>query len=258
MGGFSKCLWVRPGRKQGFTLVELLVVIGIISVLAAIILPVYGRAREAARQTNCTSNLHQIAMALRMYYDDYRGYPPPLRTDLNRGGLGVLFAARYLGGDTRVLRCPDDPQRDDPNPTYSSYNAWYNYFGYEADGTPIPIVAYRAPEVDPAERPLTPLRAEEVYAPVQGGVRVSLLDQFGQDVWQPTPDPADTDPGTWTSAFPGLCNRNAADDAIVTHCFYHRSFYGGVETQQDLVVRLGGDVTKALVRNTNWTMSVIP
>ncbi|MCX7597678.1 MAG: DUF1559 domain-containing protein, partial [Armatimonadetes bacterium] len=57
--------------KKGFTLIELLVVIAIIAILAAILFPVFARAREKARQASCTSNLKQIAMAHLMYAQDY-------------------------------------------------------------------------------------------------------------------------------------------------------------------------------------------
>ncbi len=53
--------------KRGFTLIELLVVIAIIAILAAILFPVFARAREKARQTKCTSNLRQIALATQMW-----------------------------------------------------------------------------------------------------------------------------------------------------------------------------------------------
>lgn len=58
-------------RKRGFTLIELLVVIAIIAILAAILFPVFARAREAARATSCRSNIKQIATAVRMYCQDY-------------------------------------------------------------------------------------------------------------------------------------------------------------------------------------------
>ena len=53
-------------RRRGFTLIELLVVIAIIAILAAILFPVFARARENARKANCASNLKQIGTALLM------------------------------------------------------------------------------------------------------------------------------------------------------------------------------------------------
>jgi len=61
----------REGTKSGFTLIELLVVIAIIAILAAILFPVFARAREKARQASCQSNLKQIGLAFMMYAQDY-------------------------------------------------------------------------------------------------------------------------------------------------------------------------------------------
>ncbi|HOM82836.1 MAG TPA: DUF1559 domain-containing protein [Armatimonadota bacterium] len=58
-------------RKEGFTLIELLVVIAIIAILAAILFPVFARARENARKSTCQSNLKQIGNGLLMYMQDY-------------------------------------------------------------------------------------------------------------------------------------------------------------------------------------------
>jgi len=58
-------------RKRGFTLIELLVVIAIIAILAAILFPVFAKAREKARQASCTSNLRQLSNAIAMYTGDY-------------------------------------------------------------------------------------------------------------------------------------------------------------------------------------------
>ena len=58
-------------RRKGFTLIELLVVIAIIAILAAILFPVFARAREKARQASCQSNLKQIALAVLMYVEDH-------------------------------------------------------------------------------------------------------------------------------------------------------------------------------------------
>ncbi len=63
--------------SNGFTLIELLVVIAIIAILAAILFPVFARAREKARQTTCLSNMKQQGLAVFMYTDDYDEMLPP-------------------------------------------------------------------------------------------------------------------------------------------------------------------------------------
>jgi len=63
-------------RRSGFTLIELLVVIAIIAILAAILFPVFARAREAARKTACGSNLRQLGLASKMYAQDYDEWLP--------------------------------------------------------------------------------------------------------------------------------------------------------------------------------------
>lgn len=68
--------YTHPQRKDGFTLVELLVVIGIIALLVGILLPALNKAREAARQTQCLSNVRQIATYAIMYATDNHGIMP--------------------------------------------------------------------------------------------------------------------------------------------------------------------------------------
>ena len=65
------------GGHRAFTLVELLVVIGVIALLMGILMPVLNKARAAARSTRCRANLHSLALAFRMYLDDNQNVMPP-------------------------------------------------------------------------------------------------------------------------------------------------------------------------------------
>ncbi len=66
----------KNNKRRAFTLIELLVVIAIIAILAAILFPVFAKARERAKQTTCTSNLQQLGKAVLFYCDDNDGYFP--------------------------------------------------------------------------------------------------------------------------------------------------------------------------------------
>lgn len=63
-------------RRKGFTLIELLVVIAIIGILAAMVFPVFARARESARRIQCLSNVKNVALAIQMYLADWETFPP--------------------------------------------------------------------------------------------------------------------------------------------------------------------------------------
>jgi len=80
-------------KRLGFTLIELLVVIAIIAILAAILFPVFARAREKARQASCQSNLKQIVLAQLQYQADYDQVLPIVTTAWGAAGLSVADPA---------------------------------------------------------------------------------------------------------------------------------------------------------------------
>ncbi len=92
---------MRYARTAGFTFIELMTVWAIICILAAILFPVFARAREKAHQTSCVSNLQNIGAALKMYaYENY-GHLPPTDNDL------TPLIGRHLF-DGEVLLCPSE------------------------------------------------------------------------------------------------------------------------------------------------------
>ncbi|RYG64058.1 DUF1559 domain-containing protein [bacterium] len=113
----------RASRKSGFTLIELLVVIAIIAILAAILFPVFGRARENARRSSCQSNLKQIGLGFAQYTQDYdetlvpyrNAAPNPYAASANLGASAktATFANQilnpYIKSD-QIWICPSNPK----------------------------------------------------------------------------------------------------------------------------------------------------
>ena len=91
-------------KRHGFTFIELITVVSIIAILAAILFPVFARACESARRATCASNLQQVGMALHMYAHSYNGRFPKENNE-----FGQL--AKYVGGgysEPEIFFCPSD------------------------------------------------------------------------------------------------------------------------------------------------------
>jgi prepilin-type N-terminal cleavage/methylation domain-containing protein/prepilin-type processing-associated H-X9-DG protein len=116
-------------KHRGFTLIELLVVIAIIAILAAILFPVFAKAREAARKAQCASNLKQLGTASIMYTQDYderlmvgQNWQPTSNPTGNRAAL-----LPYIKNEG-VWRCPSDSNwYTGHNTSYGTIiNTWYD------------------------------------------------------------------------------------------------------------------------------------
>ena len=152
----------KDGRASGFTLVELLVVIGIIAVLIAILMPALGRARDQANKVVCMSNIRQICIGFMMYAQNNKDWCPwgpradnqpyvdlpaewvHYRGGINGAGVNSSSIASYVGTKggpalEAILRCPAD--RLNNRPSFATYpysyvmnmyfdprsSAWFTY-----------------------------------------------------------------------------------------------------------------------------------
>lgn len=147
-------------EKRGFTLIELLVVIAIIAILAAILFPVFAKARARAQRTQCASNLKQIGTAINMYGDDNDGYIypqwwadgawqypvgycPPANAPAGPWPTAnwATVYMKYTGNNAEVFHCACEPGNGeprtirfnmDPNLTEAKKSVSYVYMGMDA------------------------------------------------------------------------------------------------------------------------------
>jgi len=186
---------IRPVRRRraGFTLVELLVVIGIIVVLVAILLPAVSSARERAKRTACLSNLRQIGTGMMMYANTFRGKYPngnPKQTassytETNK--VLTYLANQFLGKSAAVFHCPSDrdpvPERietadyDLPNSARVSYD-FYTVFWQPEYGPLVGRLKGAAPlawDLDGGSKKVEPDQIHGV-----GGGNVVFADGHGE------------------------------------------------------------------------------
>jgi prepilin-type N-terminal cleavage/methylation domain-containing protein/prepilin-type processing-associated H-X9-DG protein len=107
-----RCYGWDGSRRRGFSLVELLVVMGIIALLIGILVPTIVRARMKSNAAACKAQLHDIGSSFQMYLNDHRGRYPlaPTLPSANTSGYQTLqvLLAPYSGESMRVFKCPSD------------------------------------------------------------------------------------------------------------------------------------------------------
>ena len=263
----------RWSSRQGFTLIELMVVIAIIGVLTAILFPVFSRVREKARQTRCQHQMMQLVTELNQYHRNNGHYPPaPSYDDVTdpsnpryKGGFSDLYPD-YIE-DRSLFICPDDRDamrfaewcRD---AVYCSYNGiidWtdsappsehpddptfqdilYNYYGY----TFCCQIDENGDEVCDCSSLPGSSSGYDVGFP---GITLALIRPGESLDWMDTdtngiPDWLDQAGLSWRH-FPALRNNNPPDTTIVTHCYHHRRYFGGSAEERDIIVRLSGETS---------------
>ena len=247
--------------RFAFTLIEILIVIAIIALLAALLFPAFNRARESGRQTTCATNLQQISIAVQQYFQDERRYPDSLVDLLPEGAKyddGTTSptpvptiapnVTGYLKNGSDGLLCPnDDLDNSTPRSSYGSLSKTvparptdfatnpnadvgryaYNYWGYDADGFAYPDATAVSTATSPP--PASALVYQTVYTRV-GGVTTVIPPanvKFNHPLmtgYDPTQRP------TRNVLRYSLANRFAPPSTIVLHCMFHR-----VQTADNLI-----------------------
>lgn len=191
-------------RNRGFTLIELLVVIAIIAILAAILFPVFSKARENARKATCQSNLRQIANAVLMYAQDYDEFLPRTYTAAGQARYSFMQRIEPYTKTVGVFDCPNQPVK-----AIFAYNGERSYpfiwYGYH-------MSAFQRPADTVMTLDFTPnvwLNAWKLYLPStpassNGGYRPDPLDGSQYPVWGAT---GRSDPTAYWRYF-GFCTRH--------------------------------------------------
>ena len=127
---------MKEAEDEAFTLVEVLVVISVIGILAALLLPVLGKAKEQGRATACLSNLRQLGIGLQLYVQDNENrlpvmYDAPFPTNIASTNLTVEAVLVPYVVSSNLFRCPSDKELFERTKSSYSWNVLVN--GQNAD-----------------------------------------------------------------------------------------------------------------------------
>lgn len=227
---------ISSGNK-GFSLVELLTVIAIIAILAAIIFPVMGVVKERAKENNCMANLHQIAQGVAMFKTDNRRYPEALvEAVYNSNGDLVDFGAAKSDAhlfseyvpSVKAFHCPSSNIVD----TKAVSDVPLKY--YDPSGETIKVYNYNS---------------YEVYINNSGTVeRHYCINWANSDSTMDSslsPNEGDDTEALWQADYERqLKFRNPPADTVVTWCSYHQNGSGTSAKGNAIVVFLDGSAEK--------------
>lgn len=237
--------------RAGFTLVEILAVLASIALLAAILFPVFGRARQSGRQTRCSTNLQQIYLATRQYYQDQQGYPTSLAPMLP-AGTTIVFSTggeplRFTGDD-------ENPSADSTGGNDSSASGVTNRpnavaeDSFETHTTTVSGAVGYLPSMDILTCPSdTDTENINSFASSYDTKSQTLWNFWGYeergyamsgqtDTLRPDVlvNPALPYDARRNPVRHSLSNRFAPPQTIVTHCIYHRNSTSELENPTDL------------------------
>jgi len=219
--------------RRGFTMIEMLTVIAIIAILAGILFPVFATVRRNVHKATCTSNLHEIYQALKIYKDDHGTYPDSLYPFTGQNvpsNLGALYPQYVKSND--IFHCPLSPVplnstqtvQGHPPTTATSFGAYQSRF---------------YPAWDSYDGQFEPNKVTGTYVVKYVKHWSNLNVGFGDVPKQ-------------------LLYKNPPEDTVVTWCTYHRDYLQGTDQPQtgslDIVLFLDGHV-KPIPSNKMYPIS---
>lgn len=243
----------RIDSRQGFTLVEMLVVIAIIVILVAILVPTIQSSRNQARMTHCQTNMQTLVAALQEYKRQHGRFPErphydPAANDGDGeyvGGFSALFPEFVSNWDYFV--CPSDQtifglQEEAKAKKYCTYNGV--------------IRLSEDQSLDPDDDDTWGFAVDEEYdGSVTENQKITYnwngYDYKGWDRDTPISPPDDERP-EWLDRgwryYPRLSNRYAPEYTVVTHCTMHREFYRREQDERDTMIRLSSDMDSIVLQ----------